>query len=424
MQGIIRVFQDTVGFLLSLIRPSAKSIADNRGLFALSVVLAFAIWIFVTDSENPTRTRLLPIDIPVQPVNVGDDVAIADDIPPVRVRITVPDDVFGDLGAGDFEATADLTGYGVGTHEAVPVEVEALTTRGGLRIVDIVPPDVPVQLAQLTSKSVPVEILVAGAQASGYIMTLPELETENVIVSGPQVEVDKVTQARATIDVSSRTESVDQAVRLSPRDSRGFLVQRVNLNPEVVNVRIEITQERFTRSVAISVRTTGSPAPGYNLAGITVDPPTLVVRGDEDFIEDVFSIDTQPIDISGTADDIERTVSLDLPSGVTVPGGAPVVTVSIDIQPSQAEFSFTVPVTVTNLGAGLSLEGAVPNIQVIMTGPQPVLSAIEVNDILATLDLGNLGPGAHTVQVTVSNLPGVQAARAQPSSVPVVINQN
>jgi YbbR domain-containing protein len=216
MQSIIRFVQETVGFLLSLIRPSARSIADNRGLFALSVILAFTIWIFVTDAENPTRTRLLPIDIPVEPVNVGDDVALADDIPPVRVRVTAPDDVFDDLGADDFEATVDLTGYGVGTHE-VPVEIQAFTTRGGLRVAEVTPAEVPVQLAQLTSKSVPVEVVVTGTQAFGYTMGLPELETQTVIVSGPQVEVDKVTQARASIDVTSRTESVDQALALSPR---------------------------------------------------------------------------------------------------------------------------------------------------------------------------------------------------------------
>jgi YbbR domain-containing protein len=170
--------------------------------------------------------------------------------------------------------------------------------------------------------------------------------------------------------------------------------------------------------------TTGTPAPGYNLADIEIDPPTLVVRGDEDFIEGVFAIDTQPIDISGAAEDIERTVSLDLPAGVTVPGGAPVVTVSINIEPSQAEYSFIVPVVVSNLGPGLSLEGSPPLVTVVMTGPAPVIAEIEITDVVATIDLRDLGPGTHSVPVTVAGLPGVQSARAQQSSVSVTINQN
>ena len=76
MQGIARIFQETLQFFAALARPVVGSLSDNRGLVALSVVLAFGLWIFVTDSENPTRTRVLPIDISVQPINVPDDVAM------------------------------------------------------------------------------------------------------------------------------------------------------------------------------------------------------------------------------------------------------------------------------------------------------------------------------------------------------------
>ena len=63
MQQIASCFQETVLFLVALVRPTVRSLRDNKGLAALSVVLAFGLWIFVTDAENPTRTRVVPYDI-------------------------------------------------------------------------------------------------------------------------------------------------------------------------------------------------------------------------------------------------------------------------------------------------------------------------------------------------------------------------
>ena len=54
----------------ALLRPAAKSVRENSGLAVLSVVLAFGLWIFVTDAENPEQTHRLDSDIPVRPVNV------------------------------------------------------------------------------------------------------------------------------------------------------------------------------------------------------------------------------------------------------------------------------------------------------------------------------------------------------------------
>ena len=222
MQRIARLFGETLHFLAALARPVVNSLSDNRGLAALSVVLAFGLWIFVTDTENPTRTRVLPIDIPVQPINVSDDVAIAADVAPVRLRITVADDVFDSLTSGDFEASVDLDGLTVGSYD-LPVDARALTGRGGLRVDQSIAETVQVDLAQLTSKSVPVHIDLTGSPAPGFTMSPVELDDDTVLVTGPQEEVDKVSQVTATVDVTARTIPVDQAVRLTPRDDRGFL---------------------------------------------------------------------------------------------------------------------------------------------------------------------------------------------------------
>ena len=420
MQGIVRIFQETIQFFVALARPVVNSLSDNRGLAGLSVVLAFGLWIFVTDTENPTQTRVLPIDIPVQPINVPDDVAIASSIAPVRLRITVADDVFDSLTAGDFEADVDLDGLTVGSYE-LPVNVRALTGRGGLRIDEPLPDMVSVDIAQLTGKTVPVEIDVTGSPAPGFTMNPAVLDADSVLVTGPQEEVDSVSQVTATIDVTARTTSVDQAVRLTPRNDRGFLVQRVTLEPSVIGVTIEIEQERFSRSVVVSAIVSGEPAIGYNVVAVSVDPATVTVRGTEPFITGTDSIDTQPVGISGADETVVRSVSLDIPSGVEVTGGVPIVTVTVTIGPATSEFSFTVPITAANLGPNLSIVGALPSVTVKLIGPFPILSQVSPADISAIVNLTGLGAGTHSIKVDVAQLAGVTISGVTPREIEIVL---
>jgi YbbR domain-containing protein len=420
MQGIARIFQETIQLFIDLGRPVVRSLSDNRGLAALSVVLAFGLWIFVTDTENPTRTRVLPIDITVQPINVPDDVAIASDIASLRLRITVADDVFDSLVAGDFEAIVDLDGLTVGSYE-LPVDVRALTGRGGLRIDEPLPDTVTVDLAQLTGKSVPVQIDVTGEPAPGFTMGSPVIDDETVLVTGPQDEVDQVSQVTATIDVTARTSPVDQAVRLTPRNDRGFLVQRVNLEPSITGVTIDIEQEKFSRSVVVSVVTEGEPATGYNVVSVSVDPPTVTVRGTQSFITNVDSIDTRPVDIEGADKTVVRSVSLDIPAGAEVTAGAQVVTVTVTIGPATSEFNFTVPVTAANLASNASIVGALPSAAVKLIGPYPILSEVSAADISATVNLNGLGAGTHSVKIEVAQLAGVTVAGVTPEEIDVVV---
>lgn len=420
MQGIARVVQETLQFFVALVRPVVSSLSDNRGLASLSVVLAFGLWIFVTDTENPTQTRVLPIDIPVQPINVPDDVAIASSIAPVRLRITVAEDVFDSLTAGDFEADVDLDGLTVGSYE-LPVNVRALTGRGGLRIDEPLPDVVSVDLAPLTGKTVPVQINVTGSPATGFTISPAVLDADAVLVTGPQEEVDSVSQVTATLDVTARTTSVDQAVRLTPRNDRGLLVKRVNLEPSVIGVTIEIEQERFSRSVVVSAKIAGEPAIGYNIVSVSVNPPTVTVRGTESFITGTDSIDTQPVGISGADETVVRSVSLDIPSGAEVTGGVETVTVTVTIGPATSEFSFMVPITAANLEPDLRLVGVLPSVTVKLIGPFPILSQVSPADINATVDLADLGAGTHSVKVDVAQLAGVSVSGVTPQDIDVVL---
>lgn len=89
------------------------------------------------------------------------------------------------------------------------------------------------------------------------------------------------------------------------------------LGVDIVNLltsRLRITLERVEqRVVSIEARLAGSPSPGFQIAGVTVQPATLTVMGPESRIRRINSIVTEPVNIDGASTTARRPVYLHLP---------------------------------------------------------------------------------------------------------------
>jgi len=419
MGRLRQLLSDVPHFLRTLVWPIATSVRTNVGLASLSIVMGFALWIFVTDTENPTRSGVLPIELAVESVNVPGDLALSGSPVNVRVRVEVADDVWNTLSLADFKATLDLDGLQAGTYD-LPVRVEPLTGRGGLRVTEVIPDTVPVELKSLFSKSVSALVSLEGAPPPGYEASIPELDAETVLVTGTQDRVTLVTQAVASLDLSGRTESLTQAVRLEPRDSRGFLVEGVSLEPSVMNVSVQIEQTQFSRALVISPTVVGTPAAGYDIVSLFADPPVITVFGPQSFVGETATIRTQPIDITGATEDVILTVSLDLPRDVSVSGGTS-VTVTVQIEPAQGRQTLGVTAVIVGLDPDLSVSGPLPLVEVVLLGELPDLREIRPNDIAATINLTGLKEGTHTVSVSISVPPEASVASVSPDEVEITL---
>lgn len=419
MGRLRQLLSDVPHFLRTLVWPIATSVRTNVGLASLSIVMGFALWIFVTDTENPTRSGVLPIELAVESVNVPGDLALSGSPVNVRVRVEVADDVWNTLSLADFKATLDLDGLQAGTYD-LPVRVEPLTGRGGLRVTEVIPDTVPVELKSLFSKSVSASVSLEGAPPPGYEASIPELDAETVLVTGTQDRVTLVTQAVASLDLSGRTESLTQAVRLEPRDSRGFLVEGVSLEPSVMNVSVQIEQTQFSRALVISPTVVGTPAAGYDIVSLFADPAVITVFGPQSFVGETATIRTQPIDITGATEDVILTVSLDLPRDVSVSGGTS-VTVTVQIEPAQGRQTLGVTAVIVGLDPDLSVSGPLPLVEVVLLGELPDLREIRPNDIAATINLTGLKEGTHTVSVSISVPPEASVASVSPDEVEITL---
>ncbi len=419
MERARRLLQEAVQVLATLARPAVRSVRGNAGLAALSVVLAFGLWIFVTDTNDQTRSGVLAIDLVVEAANPAPDVTLANELATVRPRLKVSSDVWDSLTGADFKATVDLAGLQVGVYD-LPVKVTAQTSRGGLRVVGAVPGQIEVDLEPLFSKSVPAVVDIKGEPPAGFNLGSPEAEDEAVVATGPQAKVEQVVQAVAPLDITGRTASVRQAVRLEARDARGFLVQGVSLEPSVTQVRATLERALYSRTLVVSPDVRGAPAQGYNVAGISVSPTVVTAFGSQSFVQETTVIRTQPVDIGGATADVVRSVSLDLAEGVSVSGSVN-VTVTVKIEAASGQIVLGVPLSAAGLDAGLMIRGTLPTAQITLLGPLPELLSLGPSGVAASVDLSGLGAGTHMVAVKVTPPVGVLVASVTPAEIQVVL---
>ena len=195
------------------------SFRRTPGLFLLSLLLAVSLWVFVTDTENPTVVDYFPQPIQVEAVNVRESLGVANQLPTINVRVSAPTDQWEDLSVANFRAFVDLNGFDARAQE-VPVQVEISGVRGA-RVVETDPRNITVNLEDLVSKTVSVETRAVGSLPIGYELGEVTPAQPSVTVTGPESLVELVAEAAADVNVTGLTVSVEQTVSLKPLGAGG-----------------------------------------------------------------------------------------------------------------------------------------------------------------------------------------------------------
>jgi YbbR domain-containing protein len=414
--GLARRLRELFQALGSIMGVSFVSLRRNVGLAVLSIALAFGIWIFITDTEQSTKAGWFRGELPVQAVSVPEGLTLAAPLPDVRARVEAPEDVFDNLAVEDFRATINLAGAGVGIID-VDVRVQVLSEED-VKIVQVSPDRLSVELKPVVSQLVPVVADVVGSPPIGYEAQQPVLTPDEVLVSGPEDLVKRVKSAVATVNLSGAVGGVRQSYSLVARDDRGFIVDGVSLEPSSAAVEIVVEQKQFERLVTVSPSLRGSPAVGYNVTAVEVDPPSVTLLGPIDVLNVTSVVLTDDIDISGASSDIFRTVSLRLPTSASISGDA-TVSVTVRIAAAQGEATFGVAPTVSGLGSNLRLASITPLVEVLLQGDLPLLRSVIPDQVKVTVDLTGLRAGTHELEPNVEAPQDLQVLSTSPSVVEV-----
>jgi YbbR domain-containing protein len=390
----------------------------NWPLKLAAAALATLLYAGLVLSQN---AQTWPGSVPIQAVKLPASAVLLSNLGDVRdIRFFAPADVARSLAPESFTASVDLSTAVVEPDQLfVNVRVDLKVADDRVQILDYRPQLIPVRLDPLVSKTVPVK-LDKGTVPPGLELRPPELSATFATVSGPASVVANVTAARASVLIQPSGIAVDEVVPLVAVDALGTAQRPVNLEPSEIRVRIRVGTGLETKSLPVNPIVTGTPAAGFRLVGVAVEPAAVSVEGDADALADLVRVDTRPISILGSRSNVVSTVLLDLPDGVTALG-ATAVTVRLTLAPVTETRTFS---------AGLVLSGArddrtyalsTDRVLVTLGGTIADLDRLDGRSFTVTVDVAALAPGVHEVPVGATLPAGIALVAASPATVTVSV---
>ena len=398
---------------------------SNLGTMILALVLAVVVWISAVTAANPNveRSRTVPLEI----MGLDPDMLVVGSVPAqVRVTLEAPSSVMDSMSASEsaVQAWVDISGLGPGTHE-LEVQIQVNPSFRPVRRISVVPEIISITLEPLLTDTYPVRLEVTGEPAVGYQKGRRDSEPSSVTVSGAASLVDQIDEVRASMNISGATETIQGDVALVAVDQDGEPVSGVTITPPDVSVTQPIFLQGGYRNVIVRVVTTGQPANGYKLTNITVSPLNVVVfSSDPQLVNDLPGyVETEPVDLTDAVDDIDTYVAISLPEGVTMVGDQ-FVLVQVSIAAIEGSLTMSLPVIPIGL---LPIHAAVispDTVDVILSGPVPVLDTMTPDDVRVVVDVTDLELGSYQLEPIVDVIPDrivVEAVLPSTVSVEIII---
>ena len=381
----------------------------------VAVVLAAFVWLQVINEQNPFTKQVT--EVPVKVVNLAEGWRVLS-VSPERLRVTLGGRVktFQRSDLGKIEALVDLSSVELspGPFETKPV----ITPPSGLRVLEMSPAVVQVDVDPVVSTQVPVRVQVTGKPHEDYQQGALLYTVTEVTVSGPKRLVERVEVASAQLDVTGAQSEVVRRIKLVPRDSTGEEVPGLSVTPGEVEARVPMIPLPPSKSLPVQVTQDGSPAPGYRVKSITVRPSLVKVRlswaGSSPSV-----IPTKPVKLTGQSSSFTTVVELALPPGV-IPVQDTSVTVFVEIVEDIVTKTFSnIPVTVKNKSPGLGFDLVPAEVNVVIEGRRDLVDKVTRLDISAYVDAQGLPEGEYDVLVRpeIEGGDGVSVKTIEPSSV-------
>jgi YbbR domain-containing protein len=404
-----------------------KWLFRNLSALALALVLAIAVWVSAVTGADPDEVRPYPLAIPLE-VSGQDPSLVIMGIVPESINLTLraPRSVWDKISSinNPIRAYIDLSGLSAGEHN---LEVQVQIRVGPVQVISISPQSVTLGLQTLSSKTFRINLSIRGEVAVGFQAGAPEINDTQVTVSGPSSLVAQVTRVQMDLPIAGLRQDVQTSLPLHVLNADGIAINGLTLVPENVQVHVPITQQGGYRSIAVKVVVHGEVAGGYRLTNISVFPPILTVYSKEPTLVNELPgfVETEPLNLDGSSDDTDTHLALNLPEGISVVGDQ-TVQVRVGIAAIEGSLSLSnMKIETIGLGDGLDALISPGVVDVILTGPLPLLDKLSAGDVKIVVDLTGLEAGVHQLtpvaQIIIND---VQVQSINPATIEVTISSN
>jgi YbbR domain-containing protein len=389
-----------------------KKITSNLVLKIISVIVAFLFWLVIINMTDPATTKTFA-DIPVKVLNENvitsaNQVYEIEDGDTVAVTVKAKRSVIETLSASDFEATADMSDLSKVNAVSINVQMKNKQKSEENIQLDWGNAVMKVKLEKRVTQKFQVKVEHQGELSDNYVLGDIVAKPNIVEVSCGESKFKKIDHVGVLVTLNGESDNFEKEYSPVLYDEDGEIIDSSNVTFSNDTIVVS-TEVLATKEVPVYVETKGKPAEGYRLAQTDFKPEQIRVSGSADALKKEVSIKI-PINISGAKKDVEQEVQLAdyIPSGLSIVGDTTTVSVrcEIEVNGSRSFIISASDIAVKNLPSNCTIEYEDETLKysVSLTGKDSVLEGLTLNDLGAYIDLEDLSPGQHSLEVEF-NLP-------------------
>lgn len=412
---------------------------NKRFTVILSLVLAFAMWVGITMTENPIRTQTFTdVSAAISIENTAASelgLGIVSDIAAQKFTVTVsgPNYIVSSLKSDDFVLSASLADI----NSAGTYNLEIIGTRNssksGYTFTTISPSTVDVVVDYIDVKEFTVTPKLVGVSAaSGLVAETPvvvDSQQSTVTVKGPRTVIDKIESVETVAEVNETldaSQNFDTNVVLY--DSNGKVIYRYATDGTVYDSDNNIITNSYltlsytsakvlqpiSKKATVPCKAVFTNLPdGMSEKDISykINHNSVTIIGTPEIVDKIENVTLSAIDfrkISSTENKEANIgssfeVSANLPDGVKLLDSIDYFTVDVDVSGYQEKTFDIKNIRCTGVASGLTAKTDARIRNVKICGPAEIVNNITATDLYAVVDLTDKTAGDYTVEVTVKS---------------------
>lgn len=381
-------------------------------------VLALLTWGWVMQATDPIRTDNYT-EVEITQPELENDLVLVTNLPRGSITVEGPESEVAKINRSRLSLRLDTSEVTDPGEYRLPIIVEAPDTSNR---VTVDPRTLLVQIDEMTSRVVPIEIEETSSEDSTRVVNNITTDVSQVTVSGPSSAVDRVQTVVLPVTIDTQVSTFSEYFTPYAVDDNGQRVSEVTVLPGQILTRVDL--QTRGRLVTVIADIQGQPADGYSIQQRTVIPSSILVEGPDEALDNLLFIDTEPVDISGASQSVSSRVGLsNLPEGVTVvePISSQVeVRVAIQDTSATSQTLSNLPINALNVPPGFNVVIVPETIDITVQGSASNITSMTPDDITIVVDVNGLEAGEHTLRPVVA-LPnnGVMSTGTNPETVTV-----
>lgn len=300
---------------------------------------------------------------------------------------------------GKYQIVLDLSNAKVGENT---LSLLAKDFPSGVKV-SIFPPYAKVVLEEKQLKEVPVQVNVIGNPANGFKAGQPVAKPARALVTVPSGLMDDTIIVKADVNIENAQSAVTKQVKLVALDANGKELA-LAISPSVVDVEVPITQP--FKKMPLQLKVVGEPAAGYSVAQFQPSVDQITVYGPQELLNTLDFYEGPQVDLNGLKSDQIYTLDVPLKTRITSVD-PPKVEVRVQVVPSERRTFTQAPITIIGQNNNFDTRIKSPDngaLTVTVEGAPATVQKLKTQDVQLIVDVSNLPPGEHTVNINV-NLP-------------------